>query len=320
MPDPAGGVQLASAFCPILQAVLYANKIYIVDRGPDLASPFLGLFMPTLYWAVLSPSFCVGGPCGPWFGTDWGWSEGWDWDAGTWASNAGRSPYKDPAYYNQVFLFPSTSQPPPTEFIQGRRKLQKAFVGAGNEAGSSDGSGGTWSGPIAGSGQPVRTRVQMLAAVAAAKAHAKKVQRQIKIAAAAEASTTTRMQPWLDAEMSPAGVGAGGPAASSVLSPALMQAVYGHSAGNSSRSVQWLNVTAAAVDGPGGTATTSGVHDRNISAAFFASGGWNSNNNLWQGWGQNYYYYDYYQWWREHYFLRNLYMNLRIPPKVNPCK
>jgi hypothetical protein len=67
-------------------------------------APFLSQYMPTLYWGIFSPSFCVGGPCGPWFGTDWGWSDGWDWDAGTWQANSdrGRYGFKDPSYYNQV--------------------------------------------------------------------------------------------------------------------------------------------------------------------------------------------------------------------------
>jgi hypothetical protein len=67
------------------------------------------------------------------------------------------------------------------------------------------------------------------------------------------------------------------------------------------------------------TDTTSG-RNGTVSAQFiltpnFAFAGWS-------GWSylDNSYYYNYYQYWREYYFLRNLYMNLRIPPKVNPCK
>jgi hypothetical protein len=60
--------------------------------------------------------------------------------------------------------------------------------------------------------------------------------------------------------------------------------------------------------------------NRTVSAAFFGGGSAVPQNFLWSGWGSNTAYFDYYQWWREHYFMRNLYMNLRIPPKVNPCK
>lgn len=36
------------------------------------------------------------------------------------------------------------------------------------------------------------------------------------------------------------------------------------------------------------------------------------------GWDNGLGYNGYYAWWREHYFLRNLYMQLRVPPKVCP--
>jgi hypothetical protein len=61
-----------------------------------------------------------------------------------------------------------------------------------------------------------------------------------------------------------------------------------------------------------------------VSAAFFG-GGWGGGIDPWNGWGYcggscGAGYGGYYKWWKEHYFLRNLYMNLRIPPKTNPCK
>jgi hypothetical protein len=159
----------------------------------------------------------------------------------------------------------------------------------------------------------------MLAAVRAAKAHHKKLARQARIAAAAEAE---RAQPWLGPEVTPADASPAAVAAAAaavaaagvtpnVLNPAYMHAAYGVPVSNSSR------VRIAALENSTMAAVAS---NRTISAAFFGGGGWNTNNFMWQGWGQNYFYYDYYQWWREHYFLRNLYMNLRIPPKVNPCK
>ena len=42
----------------------------------------------------------------------------------------------------------------------------------------------------------------------------------------------------------------------------------------------------------------------------------------WSGWGSNTVddYYEYYTYWKEYYFLRNLYMNIRIPIQQNPCK
>lgn len=306
---------------------MYANKIYLVDRGPDLASPFMGVFMPTLYWAILSPSFCVGGPCAPWFGTDWGWADGWDWEAGTWHSNSdrGRYGYQDPSYYNQVFLFPSTTQPPPTSYIQGRRRLQKAFVGAGSEVGISS-SGDSWVGPIPGSGRPVRSRAQMLAAVGAARAYGRHVRYQIRTAAAAARAKAESFMPPMDTGSMPAdtdGVAAMAAAAAAVtpniLHPDFIQSAAAYAASrNHSSDKHWLDAAKAASNAT--VSVAAATADRNISAAFFASGGWNTNNFLWQGWGMNYYYFDYYQWWREHYFLRNMYMNLRIPPKVNPCK
>jgi hypothetical protein len=60
-----------------LQAALYANQIYLADRGPDITSQqiiydTMQFDMTTVYWAIITPSFCVNGPCAPWFGTDWG--------------------------------------------------------------------------------------------------------------------------------------------------------------------------------------------------------------------------------------------------------
>jgi hypothetical protein len=60
-----------------MQAALYANQIYLADRGPDITSQSIiydtiQYDMTTVYWAVVTPSFCVNGPCAPWFGTDWG--------------------------------------------------------------------------------------------------------------------------------------------------------------------------------------------------------------------------------------------------------
>lgn len=75
------------SFPTALQAALYANTIYIADRGPDIQSEVPdffgnGFYLPTVYWAALTPSFCVSGPCAPWFGSDWGWSDGWNWVTG----------------------------------------------------------------------------------------------------------------------------------------------------------------------------------------------------------------------------------------------
>jgi hypothetical protein len=60
-----------------VQAALYANQIYLADRGPDITSQqiiydTIHFDMTTVYWAIITPSFCVNGPCAPWFGTDWG--------------------------------------------------------------------------------------------------------------------------------------------------------------------------------------------------------------------------------------------------------
>jgi hypothetical protein len=176
----------------------------------------------------------------------------------------------------------------------------------------------------------------MLFMVATAQAYGKQVEKVIRAAAVAQAQSSMP-RPWRDLGVTPAifpatsaAVSAAAPAtdvASAVLQPGFMQAAGLDQPSNSStRSTRAavLNVTAAAADPAGGAAASAaaaaGVPDRNIQAAFFSNGGWGTNNFLWQGWGMNYYYYDYYQWWREHYFMRNLYMNLRIPPKVNPCK
>ncbi|WIA36785.1 hypothetical protein OEZ86_008040 [Tetradesmus obliquus] len=170
-------------------AALYANQIYLADRGPDITSQqiiydTMQFDMTTVYWAIVTPSFCVNGPCAPWFGADWGWSDGWDWATGTWVSTSKRAqnPYSDPAFYNQ-------------------------------RAGSSSSSS-----------------------------------------------------------------------------------------------------NAAAAASPPGT----------VSASFFIGSGWGGGIDPWNGWacggscGAGWG--GYYKWWKEHYFLRNLYMNLRIPPKTNPCK
>lgn len=167
----------------------------------------------------------------------------------------------------------------------------------------------------------------MLQAVKAAKLHGRKVRKQMKAAAAVEAQLA-KFKPWLGpevtAEVTPAAASPEAAAAAigvapDVLNPALMQAVFGPPSNSSrARNATWANRTSAA--GGASVGVAAAAADRNISAAFLASGGWNTNNFMWQGWGMNYYYFDYYQWWREHYFLRNLYMNLRIPPKVNPCK
>jgi hypothetical protein len=70
-----------------------------------------------------------------------------------------------------------------------------------------------------------------------------------------------------------------------------------------------------------GAASPSGT----VSAAFLGGGGWGGGIDPWTGWGWcggscGNGFGGYYKWWKEHYFLRNLYMNLRIPPKTNPCK
>jgi hypothetical protein len=169
----------------------------------------------------------------------------------------------------------------------------------------------------------------MLQAVKAAKQHGKRVAKQIRAAAAVEAQLA-KFKPWVGPEVTQAAVSSGAAAAAAaaaaagaapdVLDPAFMQAAFsGPASRNSSRAhnATWGNGTSADA---ASVSIAAAAADRNISAAFFASGGWNTNNNLWQGWGMNYFYFDYYQWWREHYFLRNLYMNTRIPPRVNPCK
>jgi hypothetical protein len=209
-------------------------------------------------------------------------------------------------------------------------------LGAGSDVSSSSGSSGSsgggsdsgWSSPIAGSGQPVKSRIQMLYAVKAAKQHGKRVAKQIRAAAAVDAQLA-KFKPWIGPEVTPAAASseaaaaaAAAGAAPDVLNPAFMQADFGGHAGRNSSWVQnttWGNSTSADAVSVS-IAAAAAATDRNISAALFASGGWNTNNFLWQGWGMNYFYFDYYQWWREHYFLRNLYMNTRIPPRVNPCK
>jgi hypothetical protein len=172
----------------------------------------------------------------------------------------------------------------------------------------------------------------MLAAVRAARTHGKKVGRQIRAQAVAERREGGLFAPWYGLDVTPAfatpeaaaaaAAAAGAGMTTNILNPAFMQAglaaVGSNTSSAPSQGLAW-NRTAAAAAGDVGV-VAAGVADRNISAAFFGGGGWNTNNNLWQGWGMNYYYFDYYQWWREHYFLRNMYMNLRIPPKVNPCK
>jgi hypothetical protein len=73
-----------------------------------------------------------------------------------------------------------------------------------------------------------------------------------------------------------------------------------------------------------GSSSDAGSPAGTVSASFLIGSGWGGGIDPWNGWacggscGAGYG--GYYKWWKEHYFLRNLYMNLRIPPKTNPCK
>eukprot|EP00775_Hariotina_reticulata_P007431 gene7431-7640_t len=346
-------------------AALYANKIYVADRGPDLLDS-LHNFQPTIYWAVLTPSFCVSGPCAPWFGTDWGWDDGWDWNTGTWAasSDRGKNGYTDPSFYNQVFLFPGqggtsghrrllqeenhtaapTVHSKPMEdgqqnkaarsallllrrklmnFLNGRSQQQQA---AGVKAEPlrdamgvplPPGFDGTESltaariyeqlGPVKSYSRLLKGLRESLDRMEALRPSAEQPSTLLAAGSAADRRRLAQQGRGTDLKLTvtPSADGDG---------PVVVEFVARNRSRNRNRTVSSAATLAAqAADGaPGRNGTVSAQF---ILTPSFAFAGWN-------GWGylDNSFYYNYYQYWREYYFLRNLYMNLRIPPKVNPCK
>jgi hypothetical protein len=111
---------------------------------------------------------------------------------------------------------------------------------------------------------------------------------------------------------------------SAVLAPEVTNALgaLSNSSGSSNRTI-FANsqVSSSSSSSAAGAASPSGT----VSASFLGGGGWGGGIDPWTGWGWcggscGNGFGGYYKWWKEHYFLRNLYMNLRIPPKTNPCK
>lgn len=359
-----------------MQAALFANKIYLADRGPDIISEVYDLYggnfsLSTIYWAVLTPSFCVSGPCAPFFGSDWGWSDGWDWNTGTWAADSERAkaPYTDPSFYNQVFLFPNQATSGSSSGGSwGRRKLQTAAAAADSDTGRQHGAkhgehshgsserhgssrhskpgsstessrhasrhqlrhktdstprdaiGVPFSGPAAFQGSvtaaaiqanmgPIRSREEMLAAVQAA---LERMEANIP-------STETIFNASVfngGATYRTTGVAGAGAYPGVDSEPLFVASVAPDNATSSSENARAIGITA----GRGGDKSTGGSESGTASANLFVGG--TPGFQGWTGWGYNdaSTYSSYYQFWREHYFLRNLYMNLRIPPKINPCK
>ncbi|KAF8065468.1 hypothetical protein HT031_003069 [Scenedesmus sp. PABB004] len=350
-------------------AALYANTLYIADRGPDLVSTSYDVWgdnitLPSIYWAELTPSFCVSGPCAPWFGTDWGWDDGWSWATGTWASDSdrGKAGYTDPSYYNQashrrrrrrpsgaqVFLYPGDSLAASQDFhgrrlLRGEPDAQQAFFDGGGGAPAQAAPGGA---PAADAGAPlgrdaagvpyaspaalrdsliatsvyaslgpVRSREALADALGAALA------RMEAGRPSAEAPPPPPAPPLHSAAL--VGVASANDAAYGGLlgGPRAAQFAAAGGAPNATRPLGAAAARAAPAAAPpaggsgGGSGGGASVSNIFLGASAGAPiGGWRG----FTGWGYDSgaNYFGYYDYWREHFFLRNLYMNLRD----NPCK
>uniref|UniRef100_A0A383V3P6 Uncharacterized protein n=1 Tax=Tetradesmus obliquus TaxID=3088 RepID=A0A383V3P6_TETOB len=338
-------------------AALYANQIYLADRGPDITSQqiiydTMQFDMTTVYWAIITPSFCVNGPCAPWFGADWGWSDGWDWATGTWVSTSKRAqnPYSDPAFYNQVFLFPpgvTTAGPIPQR--PNLRRLQQQAAGnaqpvtSPGSSSSSSSSGASRHLQQASSsssssrdavGVPIPPEVQAvldLNGTIPADEFRSRLGNVIIGAAMAIGAATMPAAAVSDvAGEWDLGLGLGPALAAPEVSDAL-SSLSNSSSSSSNRTVSLAASGAAANAQRAGSSSSSSSNAAatasppgTVSASFFIGSGWGGGIDPWNGWacggscGAGWG--GYYKWWKEHYFLRNLYMNLRIPPKTNPCK
>jgi hypothetical protein len=256
-----------------LQAALYDGQIYLAQRGPDVLDIFTN-FQATIYYAILQPSFCVAGPCSVYFGQNWYWDEGWDWNAGRWVAGSSRAKaaYSDPNYYNnQVVTVTPVGN---FQAAVGKASIGTAAVAepvsAGIGADSADGS------------------------IAAGAVHdgAFNVRGSKEIAYQVDNSSAV-----LDEVIASVGTVTRSPVFTAAVTSGRLAAI-----------------ASAGPAPPAGMSIAAGTMD----AALIA---W-SGPITWSGWGTNNVddYYQYYTYWKEYYFLRNLYMNIRIPIQQNPCK